>query len=103
MRIFTPELDNEAGIRSYEAEHKKDQPHAEYMTAFSVQLTIPKCTIYEELAKSSPNHSGSFALFYQHSSHQAEVKYIEPVIFAEVACLPVCKLRIGSRKQPPLQ
>lgn len=48
MRIFTPELDNEAGIRSYEAEHKKDQLHAEYMPAFSVRLAIPKCTIYEE-------------------------------------------------------
>ena len=35
---------------------------------------------------------GSFALFNQHSSHQAEVKYIEPAVLAQVACLPVCKL-----------
>ena len=48
MRIFTPEFDNEAAIRSYEAEHKKYQLHAEYMPAFSVQLTIPKRTSYEE-------------------------------------------------------
>ncbi len=50
---------------------------------------------------SSPNHPGSFALFYQHSSHQAEVKYIEPAVCAQVTCLPVSELCVRSSEQPP--